>query len=85
MWGNCMGTYITGITLLKIADPNYRLLVLEEHSVGFAFTSPMSFMVMSLSITMLLKYSLTVNMAVQLVMLVFFCAMQPVQNKKTKA
>lgn len=65
MWGNCTGTYITGITLLKIADPEYKLPVMCEYSIGFAFTSPTSFILMSLSIHMMLSYSLGVNAAIQ--------------------
>ena len=65
MWGNCTGTYITGITLLKITDPEYELPVMCEYSIGFAFTSPTSFILMSLSIHMMLSYSLGVNAAIQ--------------------
>ena len=70
MWGNCTGTYITGITLLKIVDPGYTLPVLCDYSIGFAFTSPASFIVLSLTVPMLLRYSTGVNAAIQAGLLV---------------
>lgn len=55
MWGSCTGTYTTGITLLKIADPDYSTPVMCDYSLGFALTSPISYMIMPLVIQIVLK------------------------------
>lgn len=69
MWGSCTGTYTTGITLLKMADPDYSLPVMQEYSTGFIISSALSYIVMSVAVPLMLQYSLGLNILFHTVIL----------------
>jgi len=65
MWGTLTGVFITGLMLLKICDPDYKLPVLNDYSVGFSMTSLTGFIVLPLTVAMMLNYGFGMNMLFQ--------------------
>jgi ESS family glutamate:Na+ symporter len=79
IFGTNCGVFLTGLMLLKICDPDYKLPVLNDYSVGFSMTSVTGFILLPPTVAMMLNYSFGVNMLFQggillVVMLVLFGA-----------
>lgn len=63
--GTCSGVFLTGLMLLKICDPDYELPVLNDYSVGFSFTSITAFVLMPITVSIMLHYSIVQNLIYQ--------------------
>jgi ESS family glutamate:Na+ symporter len=65
LWGALTGVFLTGLMLLKICDPDYKLPVLNDFSVGFSLTTLTGFILLPLTIAMFMTYSFGVNFLFQ--------------------
>jgi ESS family glutamate:Na+ symporter len=65
LWGALTGVFITGLMLLKICDPDYKLPVLNDFSVGFSLTTLGGFILVPVTVAMFLTYSFGVNLLFQ--------------------
>jgi len=65
MWGTLTGVFITGLLLLKICDPDYKLPVLNDYSVGFSMTSLTGFVLLPVTVALMMNYSFGMNMLFQ--------------------
>lgn len=84
MWGSCTGTYTTGITLLKIADPEYSTPVMCDYSLGFSLSAPVSYMLIPVTIQIMLHLShgtglliMAAGTVITLIALGVFCRRAP--------
>jgi ESS family glutamate:Na+ symporter len=66
MWGTLTGVFLTGLMLLKICDPDYKLPVLNDFSVGFSLLSTTGFILLPVTVSMFLTYGFGVNVLFQL-------------------
>jgi ESS family glutamate:Na+ symporter len=87
MWGNLTGVFLTGLMLLKICDPDYKLPVLNDFSVGFSMLSLVGFIMMPLSVGIFLTYGFGVKLLFQLAILaaylILLCVFYFLGGKKT--
>ena len=60
-WGVNTGVMITGMTLLKITDPEYESPVLSDFSMGFALMSLISLVISPIDYNFLARGSTTAN------------------------
>ncbi len=73
-FGSCTGVFLTGLMLLRLCDPDFESPVLNDYSVGYSFVSIVSFVLMTLFISLMLTYSSLVNMFIQLGVFLIFIA-----------
>jgi ESS family glutamate:Na+ symporter len=64
-WGTGTGVFMTGLILLKICDPDYKLPVLNDYSVGFSLTSLSGFILLPVSVAVMLNNGFGINMLFQ--------------------
>lgn len=65
IWGTCTGVFLSGLMLLKICDPEYKLPVLNDYSVGFSFTSVTGFVLMPITVNFMLHSGFGINLLYQ--------------------
>jgi ESS family glutamate:Na+ symporter len=65
IWGTVTGVFLTGLMLLKICDPDYKLPVLNDYSVGFSMTSMIGFIMLPPTVGMMLNYGFVHNVLFQ--------------------
>ncbi|MDR3170740.1 MAG: hypothetical protein LBU17_03835 [Treponema sp.] len=65
VWGTVSGVFLTGLMLLKICDPDYKLPVLNDFSVGFSMTSVTAFILLTPTVGMMLNHGFFANLAFQ--------------------
>jgi ESS family glutamate:Na+ symporter len=75
MWGTSTGVFLSGLMLLKICDPDYKLPALNDFSVGFSLTSITGFIMLPILVGMFLTRSFAFNLGFQLIMLAAYSAL----------
>jgi ESS family glutamate:Na+ symporter len=65
IWGTYTGVFLTGLMLLKICDPDYRLPVLNDYTVSFSMTTLFGFILTPLTVGVMLNYGFLANILVQ--------------------
>jgi ESS family glutamate:Na+ symporter len=65
LWGTMTGVFFTGLMLLKICDPDYKLPVLNDYSLSFSMTTLSGFIIMPLSVSFMLHYGFFTNLLLQ--------------------
>jgi ESS family glutamate:Na+ symporter len=64
-WGTSSGVFLTGLMLLKITDPDFKLPVLNDYSIAFSMFSICGFVLMPLTVNTMLHAGFVHNLALQ--------------------
>ncbi|WP_410208470.1 sodium/glutamate symporter [Fusobacterium sp.] len=83
MMGTSFGVFFTGILLLRICDPEFKLPVLGDYSLGFSLTALIGPVLILMGITLSLKYDpLTPVLFFGFLIIIFTFLIRYVNRKK---
>jgi ESS family glutamate:Na+ symporter len=83
-WGVNTGVMITGMTLLKITDPEYESPVLSDFSIGFALMSLFSLVISPIDYNFLARGSTLANFLWNLAVGIFYATIALVGYRMTR-
>jgi ESS family glutamate:Na+ symporter len=64
-WGTSTGVFLTGIMLLRVTDPEFKLPVMNDYSIAFALFPLFGFVLTPITVELLLHSPFALNFTLQ--------------------
>lgn len=81
MWGVMTGVFITGLMLLKMCDPDFKLPIINNYALSVSFASLSMLTLMPIQINLLINSGILVTFLFQTAFLAAFCILFFIANR----